>query len=151
MLPVDAQFFGQRLKTILPVKPLLPAIVVSAFVKEGGNRVSLSVTPAPRYWQACVDENAPYTSTSPPEVGTYTRPLAIVGGANFVAGAITSRVGQSVLLYSSVATLVASYACRTPFIVGVQEFEILSVLSMAHTIPLTAPFAEIEGVGPGNP
>jgi hypothetical protein len=34
--------------------------------------------------------------------------------------------------------------------VGLHEFAPVSVLSIAHTIPLTAPFADTEGVGPGK-
>src|SRR5262249_28447389 len=85
-----------------------------------------------------------------PRVPTYTLPLATVGTVNFTEFPAASA-GFLALFHSSVARLVASYACSTA---GPQREACVvqpPVWSMAHTIPsLLLPEADTEGVAPGK-
>jgi len=76
-------------------------------------------------------------------VPTKTLPFTTVGTVNFTPSGILSRVPAWELLYSSCEMSPASNACRTAGAVPAPT-------SIAHRIPLLFPFAEIEGVEPGQ-
>src|SRR2546430_2589562 len=75
----------------------------------------------------------------------YTLPFATVGTVNLTETPARSAA-TCPLFQSSFARLLASYACSTdgPAVPLCDE-------SIAHTMPCEFPFAETDGVAPGNP